>query len=60
LLAGAPSSTPPTRFAFVSSAFENPSWHPFQVVWESGLPDPRVRYLEQRCPPIPPWLDLHG
>ncbi|MCU1525445.1 MAG: hypothetical protein JWO18_2339 [Microbacteriaceae bacterium] len=60
LLAGAPSPMPPTRFAFVLSAFRNPSWHPFQVVWESGLPDPRVRYLEQRCPPIPTWLDLHG
>lgn len=58
LLAGAPSPRPPSQLAYVISVFSIPEWHPFQQVWDRGTPDSRLRYLEQRCPPIPPWLDL--
>lgn len=57
LVAGAPSSPPPDWFAFVTSAVSKPIWHPFDLAWQA-LPDPVVHYLEQRCPPVPPWLDL--
>ncbi|WP_394768286.1 hypothetical protein [Lacisediminihabitans sp.] len=57
LVAGAPSSPPPDWFTFVTSVVSKPIWHPFDLAWRT-LPDPVVRYLEQRCPPVPPWLDL--
>jgi hypothetical protein len=57
LVAGAPSSRPPDWFTFVTGALSKPVWHPFDLAWQQ-LPDPVIRYLEQRCPPVPPWLDL--
>ena len=57
LVAGMPSPRPPTWFSFVTGALSRPVWHPFNLVWQSR-PEQTVRYLEERCPPVPPWLDL--
>ena len=35
-------------------------WNPYQQIWASSLSDDAVRYLEQRCPPVPHWLSLAG
>ncbi|MDQ1598463.1 MAG: hypothetical protein QOI70_1887 [Microbacteriaceae bacterium] len=57
---GMPSPRPPPRAAQPTEGIEPPSWHPYQVVWQRGLAPGPLSFLEQRCPPIPRWLDLAG
>jgi hypothetical protein len=57
LLAGAPSPASPDRSA-VESLAGLAGWNPYQVIWTSGIPASRLDYLEQRCPPVPVWLNL--
>lgn len=57
LLAGAPSPASPDRSA-VESLAGLAGWNPYQVIWTSGIPASRLSYLEQRCPPVPVWLNL--
>lgn len=35
-------------------------WNPYQTIWVTGVSTQTVRYLEQRCPPTPAWLNLGG
>jgi len=51
-LAGARSSPPPPGPAGLAD------WSPYDLVWNSGVPAGALDYLEQRCPPIPDWMDL--
>ena len=55
--AGAPSPASPDRSAVVSLA-GLAGWNPYQVIWTSSIPARTESYLEQRCPPIPAWLNL--
>jgi hypothetical protein len=57
LLAGAPSPVSPDRSAVVHLA-GLAGWNPYQVIWTSGISDTALGYLEQRCPPVPVWLNL--
>lgn len=58
LLAGAESTPPPTRFAFVLSALSRNNWNPYRLAWDGAMPAARLAFLEQLCPPVPGWLDL--
>ncbi|MCU1585174.1 MAG: hypothetical protein JWM49_1730 [Microbacteriaceae bacterium] len=57
---GMPSPRPPPGAARPTEGIELPSWHPYQRVWQRGLAPGPLSFLEQRCPPIPLWLDLAG
>ena len=57
LAAGAPSPASPDRSA-VASLAGLAGWNPYQVIWTSSMPATTQSYLEQRCPPIPTWLNL--
>jgi hypothetical protein len=56
LLAGARSSESPDRFAAGSITGQG-NWNPYDLVWRSDLAPRALAYLEQRCPPIPGWMD---
>ncbi|MBK4347582.1 hypothetical protein [Lacisediminihabitans changchengi] len=56
LLSGARSREAPDRFAAGSITGQG-NWNPYDVVWASGLEPRALAYLEQRCPPIPVWMD---
>ena len=57
LSAGAPSPASPDRSA-VASLAGLAGWNPYQVIWTSSMSARTETYLEQRCPPIPAWLNL--
>ncbi len=57
LAAGAPSPASPDRSAAASLA-GLAGWNPYQVIWNSRMSNAATAYLERRCPPTPPWLDL--
>jgi hypothetical protein len=52
-LAGVVSSGAPTQHLTGLAG-----WSPFDSVWSSNPSGSAISYLEQRCPPIPGWLDL--
>ena len=56
LLAGARSRESPDRFAAGSITGQG-NWNPYDVIWQSKLHPRSLAYLEQRCPPIPAWMD---
>jgi len=56
LLAGARSSSPPTDIQ-ASGLFDLAGWSPFDLV-RAKASRAQLDYLEQRCPPIPVWMDL--
>jgi hypothetical protein len=57
LTAGAASPPSPDRSA-VASLAGLAGWNPYQVIWTSRMSPAATAYLERRCPPTPPWLDL--
>jgi hypothetical protein len=57
---GVPSPDPPPRAVRPTDQIELQSWNPYRYVWRSGLSPGSLSFLEQRCPPIPAWLDLAG
>jgi hypothetical protein len=59
LIAGAPSPASPNR-ELADSINSLGRWNPFQVIWAGNYPRGAVRYWEQRCPPVPVWLDVAG
>jgi hypothetical protein len=60
LSVGVRSPAPPSGSAQPTNGTRLSSWNPYQDVWKRGLNPGPLSYLEQRCPPIPPWLDLSG
>jgi hypothetical protein len=56
LLSGARSRESPDRFAAGSITGQG-NWNPYDVVWQSDLAPRALAYLEQRCPPIPVWMN---
>jgi hypothetical protein len=57
LSVGAPSPASPDRSA-VEGLAGLAGYNPYQVIWTSGMSRQSVSYLESRCPPVPPWLNL--
>jgi hypothetical protein len=56
LLAGVRSPPPPTDIQ-ASGLFDLAGWSPFDLV-RTTVSTAHLDYLEQRCPPIPAWIDL--
>ncbi len=56
LLAGARSSPPPTDVQR-SGLSGLAGWSPYDLVRRTATPG-QLDYLEQRCPPVPGWMDL--
>ena len=56
LLAGARSSDAPDRFA-AGSITGRGRWNPYDDVRRTNPTSRALGYLEQRCPPIPPWMN---
>jgi hypothetical protein len=57
---GMPSPAPPPGAARPTDRIGLLNWNPYRDVWRSGLSPGALSFLEQRCPPIPIWLDLAG
>ncbi|MET4781967.1 hypothetical protein [Glaciihabitans sp. UYNi722] len=57
LVAGAPSPASPNR-EIAKDINGLAGWNPFQVIWAGNYPRSLVRYWEDRCPPVPGWLDI--
>ncbi|HEY0259302.1 MAG TPA: hypothetical protein VGC18_05570 [Lacisediminihabitans sp.] len=57
LLAGAPSPAP-DQLALRDAPGTSSGWDPYQGLLHGAAPDATVRFFEQRCPPVPPWLQL--
>jgi len=58
LSAGAKSPAPPDGGPayYLSAALA--AWSPYMEILDGGARSTAIAYLEQRCPPLPPWLDL--
>jgi hypothetical protein len=58
LLSAGVSSQPSPPRARATGAAALDGWNPYQLVWTSGVAPEVLKYLEQRCPPVPAWLNL--
>ena len=58
LSAGAKSSAPPDGGSDYYQSVALAAWDPYTEILAAKPRSRVVAYFEQRCPPLPPWLDL--